>query len=85
MKHYIEHVLHYCDDVVVLYHCHVMKTFDVASFFQDIAILRQLGINPPAVVMLREALRDAGFSIGPAILTMEQLAEAVAKEVDHHE
>ncbi len=85
VTHDMEHVLRYCDEVVVMDHGHVKTTCSVSSFFQDPSILKEMGIHPPAVVSLRESLREVGFEIDASILTMEQLAQAVAKEVGHHE
>lgn len=85
VTHDMEHVLQYCDDVVVVDHAHIAKTCDVQTFFEDVSILHELNINPPAVIRLREALIQQGFQIDSKILNIEGLAEAVAKEVSRHE
>ncbi len=85
VTHDMEHVLRYCDDVVVVDHGHIVNTADTASFFRDTALLHQLGINPPAVIRLREALNEHGFHLSDQLLEMEELAAAVAQAVKHHE
>ena len=61
VTHDMEHVLRYCDDVVVVDHGHIVQTADTATFFRDTELLHQLRINPPAVIRLREALCANGF------------------------
>lgn len=85
VTHDMEHVLEYCDDVVVVDNGHIAKTCDVQTFFEDISILQQLNINPPAVIALREELRKQGFALDQKILQIDALAQAVVKEVKHHE
>lgn len=85
VTHDMEHVLQYCDDVVVVDQAHIVKTCDVKTFFQDVSILHQLQINPPAVIQLREALKEQGFSLSSTILNIDELAQAVEKEVNAHE
>ena len=85
VSHDMEHVLRYCDRVVVVKDGSVILHQDVADFFKDTTILKELRITPPAVIRLREALTEKGFSLPTDLLTIEQLAQAVAKEVAHHE
>lgn len=63
----------------------VAQTCDVRSFFEQIALLEQLHINPPAVIRLREELRRKGFTIDKTILDIDELARVVASEVKMHE
>lgn len=81
VTHDMEHVLTYCDHVVVMDHGSVVKDCDVKTFFEDISILRELNINPPAVIALREALIERGFTIPSTVLELDELAQVVAKEV----
>lgn len=85
VTHDMEHVLRYCDDVVVVDHGHIVQTADTASFFRDTKLLHKLHINPPAVIRLREALNENGFHLSDQLLEMEELAAAVAQAVKHHE
>lgn len=85
VTHDMEHVLSYCDQVVVIRDGHMERACGVKEFFSDIRLLHELRINPPAVIQLRERLRSEGFAIDPSIIDIKQLAEAVASEVKHHE
>ena len=85
VTHDMEHVLQYCDEVVVMQNGEVAQTCDVRSFFEQIALLEQLHINPPAAIRLREELRRKGFTIDKTILDIDELARVVASEVKMHE
>lgn len=81
VTHDMEHVLTYCDHVIVVKDGHIEQTCEVKKFFQDIHVLHELGINPPAVIELRERLQARGFKIDSTIIDMPTLAKAIAKEV----
>lgn len=85
VTHDMEHVLHYCDEVVVVKDGAIDRKCDVQSFFEDIEVLKSLQINPPAVIRLREELLAKGFVIDRKILDIDELAQAVAKEVKKDE
>ncbi|MEG0528115.1 MAG: energy-coupling factor transporter ATPase [Longicatena sp.] len=85
VTHDMEHVLHYCDEVIVMKDGKVKTKCDVQSFFEDVSILKELEINPPAVIRLREELIKNGFHIDTKILDIDELAAAVEKEVNPHE
>lgn len=85
VTHDMEHVLHYCDEVVVVKDGSIEKTCDVTSFFEQVSLLEELNINPPAIIRLREALLAKGFMIDKTILDIDELAMAVAREVKSHE
>lgn len=85
VTHDMEHVLHYCDEVIVVKDGAIDRKCDVQSFFEDIEVLKSLQINPPAVIRLREELLAKGFVIDRKILDIDELAQAVAKEVKKDE
>lgn len=85
VTHDMEHVLHYCDEVVVVKDGAIEKTCDVTSFFEQVSLLEELNINPPSIIRLREALIAKGFAIDKKILNIDELAIAVAKEVKANE
>lgn len=85
VTHDMEHVLAYCDEVIVMKDGQMERQCDVQEFFKNIQILKDLRINPPAVIQLREELIQRGFALDTSILSMEELADAVAKEVKSHE
>ena len=85
VTHDMEHVLQYCEEVVVVQDGSIKKHCDVQSFFETVELLQELNINPPAVIRLREELIRRGFSIDRTLLDMDKLAAAIACEVKKHE
>lgn len=85
VTHDMEHVLNYCDEVVVVKDGKIEMKCDVQSFFEQVELLHELQINPPMVIRLREALIQKGFDINKKILDMDELAVAIANEVKKHE
>lgn len=85
VTHDMEHVLNYCDEVVVMVDGKVHLHEEVSQFFQDTSLLKQLNILPPAVVRARELLNAKGFNIPSNVLSLEALADEIRKEVKHHE
>lgn len=83
VTHDMEHVLNYCDEVVVMKDGKVFTHQSVHDFFQDTSLLRELKILPPAVVRTRELLNAKGFAIDKSILSLEELAQAIRNEVKH--
>ncbi len=81
VTHDMEHVLAYCQRVVVISHGKIKRDCDVQTFFSDVADLKAMNINPPAVIRLREALIERGFAIDHSVLDMNELAKQVAGEV----
>lgn len=82
VTHDMEHVLTYCDRVVVVKDGNVERNCEVKTFFESTELLTTLKINPPAVITLKEALIKKGFHIDSKIITIEELAKAVAEEVN---
>ena len=85
VTHDMEHVLNYCDEVIVIKDGTVKKKCDVQSFFEQVELLKELNINPPLVIRLREEFIQRGFHIDKSILDIESLAKAVASEVSTYE
>lgn len=85
VTHDMEHVLRYCDNVVVVKDGTICLHQTVQEFFQDPSILSDLRITPPAIIRLREALNKKGFQLSNDLLSVEDLAKEVAKEVKDHE
>ncbi len=85
VTHDMEHVLTYCDHVVVVDNGHIAQTCDKQQFFKDSTLLRKLRINPPAVIRLRDELNQRGFSLPCDLIDMDTLAKAIADEVKAHE
>lgn len=85
VTHDMEHVLNYCDHVVVVRDGGICCAQNVQDFFKDISILKELRITPPAIIRMREELNQRGFHLSNDLLSIEELAKAVASEVKSHE
>lgn len=81
VTHDMEHVLNYCDNVVVVDHGEILKQSTVHEFFRRTDLLKQLNILPPAVIRTREQLNAAGFQIPDEVMDLKALAVEILKEV----
>ena len=68
VTHDMEHVMKYCDHVIVLDHGAVKQTSDVKTFFEHPEWIVNIGINPPSIIRLKMRLKEAGFDIPDEII-----------------
>lgn len=85
VTHDMEHVMKYCDHVIVLEHGKVKQTGDVKTFFEHPEWMLNIGINPPSIVRLKMQLQQAGFDIPQDVLTEEALLKCIQRQVKVHE
>lgn len=85
VSHDMEHVLKYCDEVVVLKDGLVKTQMPVHEFFKHPDILREIGINPPGIVQFKEILKEKGFEINEDSYSLEDIAKQVESQVASHE
>lgn len=83
VTHDMEHVLRYADEVVVMKDGQIHIKQAVNEFFKDIKLLKELNINPPAVVKVRELLNQKGFHIPTTVLDIQSLAKSIKEEIRH--
>lgn len=81
VTHDMEHVLNYCENVVVVSHGKVIKDCSVVEFFKDSQQLKEMKINPPFVIQLRDELMKRGMNLSEDCISIEALAKQVASEV----
>ncbi|MDD6466961.1 MAG: energy-coupling factor transporter ATPase [Erysipelotrichaceae bacterium] len=81
VTHDMEHVLDYCDEVVVVENGTIVMHTSKQEFFQDSSLMVRANINPPAIVRMRTTLQEHGFDISNDVLDLDSLAKAIAKEV----
>ncbi|NLC54317.1 MAG: energy-coupling factor transporter ATPase [Erysipelothrix sp.] len=81
VTHDMEHVLQYCEEVIVLDKGEIQGHFSVSDFFNQRGLLKNLAIEMPALIQLRERLIEYGFSNLETVLTMEELVLKVSQEV----
>lgn len=85
VSHDMEHVMKYCDEVVVLDGGKVRHASDVKTFFMHPEWMIQIGINPPAIIRLKMALQERGWKIPQDCLDEDSLLEVIRKQVISHE
>ena len=85
VTHDMEHVLKYCDHVVVLDKGTVIHQSDVKDFFSHPEWMIDIGINPPGLVRLKMQLKEKGWDIPDDVLDMDTLVKTIARQVKHHE
>lgn len=81
VTHDMEHVLDYCDEVVVVEKGKIAMHVQKEQFFEDVSLMTKANINPPAIVRMRTMLQDKGFTIPNTVLSMDALVSALKKEV----
>ncbi len=84
VTHDMEHVLNYCDEVVVMKKGEIYAHTSVKEFFTDTAYLDELHILPPAIVRVRQMLNEKGFHLPKDCYDIQTLCAAIEKEVKQH-
>lgn len=85
VSHDMEHVMKYCDHVIVLNQGKVLHQSDVKSFFQHPEWMLNVGINPPAIIRLKLMLKEKGFEIPDDILDMDSIIQCIKGQVKTYE
>lgn len=85
VTHDMEHVMNYCDHVIVLDHGIVKQKSDVKTFFEHHEWIVNIGINPPSIIRLKMRLKEAGFDIPDEIIDEEGLLKCIKRQVKIHE
>lgn len=83
VTHDMDHVLRYADNVVVMNKGKMIYHNDKYSLFENAQLLNDLGLVVPKVIAMRDALIEKGIRLSKQIYTLEELVEAVFKEVTH--
>lgn len=79
VTHNMEHVLSYCDDVVVMENGQVVMHSDKDSFFEDDISMKKALIDPPVIISFKKLCEEKGVKFADDILDIESLAKAIAK------
>jgi len=67
-----------CDRVVVIDHGTVHMDAEPKKVFSHVAEMREIGLDVPQATELCDLLNQAGYSLNPEIMTVEECVEAVA-------
>lgn len=81
VSHDMEHVMRYCDEVIVLDHGQLLHQAPVKKFFEHPEWMFTIGINPPSIIRLKERLIECGFKIPREILDEDTLLECIKGQV----
>lgn len=81
VTHDMEQVFTYCDEVVVMSEGQIRFKSDVKSFFKDSSLCKSLGILPPALIRLKDELKDKGFKFDEDVVSLDLLVKAISEQV----
>ena len=82
VTHDMNHVLQYCDEVVVMNHGRVEKHDSVTNIFKDSNYLNSLGIDLPIITDFILKLNNHGFNIDSSINNIDHLVLAIGGEIN---
>ena len=80
VTHDMEHVLNYCDEVVVMKNGQMIHQSNVEDFFAEGELLNDLHIAPPAIIKVKQLLKEKGFNLSKAN-DFDTLVNDIVKEV----
>lgn len=80
VTHDMEHVLNYCDEVVVMKDGNMIHQSKVVDFFARDGLLHELQIAPPQIIKTKMMLQEKGFHINQTD-DIERLAKEIVNEV----
>ena len=81
VTHDMNHVLEYCDEVVVMNQGKVEKHDTVTNVFKDQAYLHEIGIDLPMITNFIISLNSKGFHLDTSINTYDKLIDAIGGEL----
>lgn len=81
VTHDMEHVINYCDNIVVMRDGEVINHQRVIDYFERKTQVEDIRMNLPQLLSVKEALIEGGFKLNKPIRTLEELADAIAAEV----
>lgn len=82
VTHDMNHVLQYCDEVVVMNHGRVEKHDSVVNVFKDSEYLNKLGIDLPIITDFILKLNKQGFHIDSSITNINDLVKEIGGELN---
>ena len=85
VSHDMEHVLNYCKRVVVMSHGEVIQDSSVKEFFKSSDLLKQLNINPPSILVLKDLCKEKGIMIRDDVFTIEECVKDIVSGVKKYE
>ena len=81
VTHDMNHVLEYCDDVVVMNKGKVERHVSVTELFRETEYLHSLSIDLPVITSFILKLNEKGFNIDPTIKDINELAKQIGEQL----
>lgn len=81
VSHDMDHVLNYCDQVILMNGGRVVNVSSVKDFFSDTKKLIELNIAPPLICETIATLNDKGFGLDSKCYDLSILAKNIIKEI----
>jgi len=81
VTHDMEHVINYCDNVVVMREGEVINHQRVTDYFERKTQVEDIHMNLPLLLSIKEDLIDGGFEFKTPMRSLEDLALAIAQEL----
>ncbi|MFV0380606.1 MAG: energy-coupling factor transporter ATPase [Anaerorhabdus sp.] len=85
VTHDMNHVLEYCDDVVVMSEGTIKKHQSIEKFFSDFKQLDELGVVSPLVIDFKRRLIEEGFKVSMEAMSLDDIAQEIKKQVTSNE
>lgn len=80
VTHNMEHVLDYCDDVVVMEKGKLLIHTNKQTFFETDEYMQRALIDPPVIIQFKQLAAKQGVVFDKDILTLDQLVQAIRRE-----
>jgi energy-coupling factor transport system ATP-binding protein len=80
VTHNMEHVLEYCDEVVVLENGQVIMHTDKKDFFKNDEYMEKASIDPPVIIAFKKFCEKHGVSFDSDVLTIDKLVNEINKK-----
>jgi len=77
VSHSMEDMARYAEDIVMMSGARLLKTGKVEEIFSDPSLLKEAGLNTPAVFRLAEELRARGVPLSGNLYTVEGVKRAI--------
>lgn len=79
VTHNMEHVLDYCDDVVVLENGKLIMQCDKKEFFQQKEYMERAAIDPPVIISFKQMCQERGVTFSSDVLDLTTLVNKIVK------
>ena len=84
VTHDMEQVFRYCEEVIVMENGKPKIQTDIKTFFKDSSLCKELNILPPALIRMKDTLREKGYTVSDDTVDIRTLAKEIARQVKSH-